>query len=341
MTELKQTKGGSAKNAALLLAANIVAGVLTPLGLSWLGGVEFGLAQGTIVGLLITLTLTAAELLLKVEEIYSLRRDEVELWAARKGIDDVLTGIRTGLHTMVADDSLRDSFYLDYYSRELALTNTRVQNTVVRKEILLDRHHIDSTRVLLSIYDSKEHTVFRAIAPLGDVSSDFDVTFSIYFHAWIDMLKSNKVKSLKRIFIYSDKSEFENQYARKLVAVHNSKVRGLEARAVSRDEFFRFKEDYHITDGVDDIGLFSNKYIYRGQTRQGSDISGTFSRDQGLIDTYLSFFDALWDSKSAQPVSAFVSESITVDQLFTQSFMLPSNPLQIEDEKDKENGEGS
>ncbi len=107
------------------------------------------------------------------------------------------------------------------------------------------------------------------------------------------------------------------------MAFHNGSTAGLEARVVSAREFYRFKEDFHITDGVDDIGVFSDLYVYLGRTRRGADISGSFSRDARLISSYTSFFDALWSSSAAHPVTDFVTEVVTEEQLFKKSYALP------------------
>lgn len=330
-------QNSAAVTAVILLGANIVAGALTPLGLSWLTGSSLSLAEGTTVALLTVLSLSAGELIYKVEQLYSLRRGEIEFWNLREGIDNTLVKIRTGLHSIVADPSLRDSFYLDHYSRELQLIESHVQTTIARKEIPLERHHIDSTKVLLSLFQSKKHNSFRATSLLSDIGDDFDVTFQIYFREWFRLINRKKVQ-VQRLFIYGDLSELSSTNARKLLAFHNQNIPGLEAKIINVTEFHRFKADYHITDGVDDIGIFSDAYIYLGRTRRGASIAGIFSRDRQLIDLYTSLFDALWNSHTAEPVTAFVQGRVDEDQLFSKSFVLPatSAPLQVTQDKSKE-----
>nr|WP_321441116.1 hypothetical protein [uncultured Hyphomonas sp.] len=268
------------------------------------------------------MTLTLGEILFYVKSTHDLRVGEVELWEFRRGVDGVIGEIRTGLHHVIADDNLRDSFFLDHYRRELELLQKRVQHTISKREVLLDRHHIDSTEVLLSLYDSPDHTDFLATHVVSDITDDFDVTYQVYFFAWLERLKSRKVKSIKRLFVYDSIDEFSRQNAWKLAAYHNSGIEGLEAKAIQRAELLRFKSDYHITDGVEDFGIFSNAYIYLGKQRKDEQISGFFSRDETLIKNYTSCFTALWNSASATPIKRIVPETTSPEQLFDKRFRL-------------------
>ena len=141
------------------------------------------------------LVLTLGETLYKVEQMRTDRRGEIELWNNRQSIDSSVSRVRAGLHQIVMDDDLRDSFYVDHYKRDLEFLDSRIQNTVNTKEMFIDRNHIDSTEILLALYDSKLHSVFRATHCLSDVTDEFDVTFKIYFYAWLRRLESKKVRA--------------------------------------------------------------------------------------------------------------------------------------------------
>lgn len=307
----------------LLLIVNIIVGVGIPFLVSRFSATPLSLGEGTLLAFLILMTLTLIEVLFIVKLTYDLKVGELEIWDHRQGVDGVIGKIRTGLHHVIADENLRDSFFLDHYRRELELLLSRIQHTISKREVLLDRHHIDSTEVLLSLYDSSDHEEFLATHVVGDITDYFDVTYQVYFDAWLKRLKEGKVKSLRRLFVYEDEKEFERLNARKLAAFHNSKVPGLEAKAIKRSELMRFKNDYFITDGVEDFGIFSNAYIYLGQRRQNDDISGYFSRDQVLIRNYTNCFNALWSATSTVPIKTLVSDSISPQQLFDQSYKFP------------------
>lgn len=308
----------------LLLLINLVIGVGVPFLVSLLSSTPLTLGEGTMLAFLILMTLTLGEILFYVKNTHDLRVGEVKLWEYRKGVDGVIGEIRTGLHHVIADDNLRDSFFLDHYRRELELLQSRVQHTISKREVLLDRHHIDSTEVLLSLYDSSDHTTFLATHVVRDITDEFDVTYQVYFFAWLERLKAKKVKSLKRLFVYDHIDEFERQNAWKLAAFHNSGIEGLEAKAIQRSELRRFKSDYHITDGVEDFGIFSNAYIYLGKQRKDEEISGFFSRDETLIRNYTNCFNALWSSASAVPLDKIIAESATPEQLFDKGYSLTS-----------------
>jgi hypothetical protein len=246
----------------------------------------------------------------------TLRREEAEVWATSDELDEVLATIRAGTHAINTGSSRRDTFYLDHYLRELRRLEGQLKTTLLRKEIVIEHHHIESTRVLLSLFEEPQHSRFRATALLSDIGEEFDATYVFYFNEWLRLLKRKKVRRLQRLFLYDDITQFQRPLTQKLVAFHNSKVTGLEAKAVPIGEFRRFKADFHLDDGIDDIGIFSDVYIYMGHVRQGSNIAGHFSRDKTAIEGYTAMFDALWGSNTARPLTDFVAEAIAVEELF-------------------------
>lgn len=317
----KLTSGG--RGVSLLLLGNVIVGVGVPLIVASLAGIDLTVEEGALVSLLAVLVLTLAEMLYKIEQMRSQYLSELETWDRRQAVDDTLSRVRAGLHQLVLDEDLRDSFYLDHYQRDLELLVSRVQASLNTKEIQIERHHIDSTEVLLSIYDRKEHSIFRATHCLSDITDSFDPTFRVYFHAWLERLKSRKVKEFRRLFIVDSAAQFDHVNTRKLIAFHNSKTRGLVAKLVQRNELHRFKSDYQIDDGVDDFGIFSDEYIYLGKTRKDDNISGSFGRDKALIANYTHMYDALWNSQSATDISQAVPEAIDVKQLFDPHYSIP------------------
>jgi hypothetical protein len=322
MMKNRSLKGLDRQRVALLLLGNLVVGIGLPIAISLLAKKSVDNVQSGIVGLLIFTALTAVEALLRVDQLYAVRVGQAELWRQRSAVDSTLIEVRTGLHEIIADESLRDSFFLDYYQRELDLVKSRVRDTIANREILIDRHHIDSTYVLLSMYDKPEHKEFRATTVLQDVGDTFDVTYEVYFHEWLKRLNAGKVTTLRRLFILDKPEELNRENVRKLLAFHIGKVPGLQSKLVNKNEFLRFKSDYHIQDNVMDVGIFSNEYVYLGQTRRGENISGHFSRDPVLIRTYASVFDAVWSSAWAHPLTQYITRSITADELFNPAFHL-------------------
>lgn len=333
-----------ASGVAILLSGNVVLGVGVPLVVARFASIDLSIEEGALVSLLAVLVLTLAEVLYKVEQMRSAHMGEQAVWDRRHSVDDALSRLRGGLHQLVLDEDLRESFYLDHYQRDLELLLSRVQTSLNTKEIQIDRNHIDSTAVLLSIYDNKEHSLFLATHCLSDVTDTFDPTFRVYFHAWLDRLKSRKVREFRRLFVLDDIAQLDHPNSRKLVAFHNGSTRGLSAKIVNRAELHRFKADYQLNDGVDDFGVFSSEYIYLGQTRQDENISGSFSRDRSLIDKYTNMYEALWDSQFAQEVGSVVAESVTIDQLFDPLYAIPNviegDPAATKDTSDAEEENG-
>jgi len=311
---------------ALLLGGNFVVGVGLPLLVDVFSERALSRTEQALVALAIFTALSAVEILLKVESIYGLRLTEFGIWKQRNSLDQTLNEIRTGLHDIVVDSGTRDTFFLDHYARELDFLNGRVQDTIANREIQIERHHIDSTHVLLSIYDSPDNTVFRATAVCADVGDEFDITYEVYFNEWLKRLKNGTVTSLRRIFIYSSREELAHPNLIKLLAFHVGETPGLEAKLVPAREYMRFKDDYHVQDASLDIGIFSDQYVYLGRTRREDNISGYFSREKRLIAVHTDVFDGVWNSAWAVPVGRFIHQSITADELFDSSFALPSTP---------------
>jgi hypothetical protein len=318
----RPTRREQGLKATIFLILNVVAGIGLPFGISLYDPTALTLLDGVIVGLLTVVGLTLFELVYAVFSLVALRTQEYKLWVSRTNVDTTLTSIRSGLHTIILDDELRDSFFLDHYTRELELVDSRIQTTITRKEMLLDRFHIDSTEVLLALFDDRSHNQFLATHVLADVTDSFDVTYQMYFFAWLEKLETKKVKSLKRLFILEDETELERENVKRLLAFHNNDIPGLEAKVVKRSELIRVKSDYLIDDGVTDIGIFSNQYVYLGSTRQDDQISGHFTRDKKTIHKYTACFNTVWDSASAQPVSDYVTKKVPAAEIFQNRKLL-------------------
>jgi hypothetical protein len=158
---------------AVLTVANVIIGVGVPLIVEWITPVQLDPLQGAIIAMLVILILTTVEALARIEQVYAIRRRESDLWTQRSGVDATTADIQAGLHQLITDDELQDSFYLDHYNKELQQLRSRIQATILTKEIYLDRHHIDATKVLLSIYNSPKHAEFRATHVLADITDVF------------------------------------------------------------------------------------------------------------------------------------------------------------------------
>ena len=323
----RRTAREGALLSVIVIIVNIATGIGIPLIVRFFTPMALSGFESVLLGLLIIISLSLFEAIFALASIKSIRLSEYEIWSNRLNIDRMLENVRTSLHKIVVDDELRDSFFLDHYTRELALLDDRLQTTITRKQMLLDRFHIESTEVLLSLYDRSEHTEFLATHVLADITELFDVTYQFYFDAWLKRLKSQKVKSLRRLFILDDSEELGRPNVRKLLAFHNNEIRGLQAKIIPKSEVLRVKSDFYINDGVLDFGIFSNAYIYLGSTRKDDQIAGYFSRDSKAIQKYSSAFNTIWNSSSAKPVSDYIQATITPEQLFERSSTLekPTN----------------
>ena len=316
----------------VVLLINIVVSVGIPLIINlfqkdkWDRG---SITLDTVLALALFITFTAVEILIRLDRVYSLRTGEVALWKDKDKTDHLLSDIRGGLHEIIVERNLRNSFFIDHYQRELGVLRSQVQRTITDSEVPIERHHIESTYVLLSLYEQKEHSVFRATAVCSDVGDTFDVTYQVYFREWMRRLHDGKVGSLRRLFLYSDPNELMTQNNLKLLAVHNQSVDNLVGKIVRVDDFLRTKADFFITDGVLDIGIFSNQLVYLGQTRHDADITGRFSKDDELIEKYTYMFDAVWDSSYCTPVHEVLQGKLDPSDMFNPAVVVNRTQFDI------------
>ena len=201
------------------LLVNSCVSILVPLAIELVSG-GLSTLQSVGVGLAVFVWLTSIEALALIREVFELRVGEVRIWEDRLATDNVLSDIRTGLHDMAGHAVLRDAFFLDYYRRELALVRQQVKNTLANLEIPIERHHIESTEKLLSVFDNAAHSSFWATAVCGDIGDSFDVTYQFYFNAWVRRLRDGTVDDLRRIFVFSDTAELLRPNTLKLLAFH-------------------------------------------------------------------------------------------------------------------------
>ena len=338
MTTAVSRKAGeipAPKKVAIMIVINIIVAATIPLLLDYFNKDLFTLTNEIILGFLIKITLSLSELIYLTQQIYNTDIILSDIWDNKHEIDSVIGNIRKNLHDIIQHQS-SDNFYFEHYKSELLWIEGRLRDTIGRKEIVLDRHHINATNALLSIFDSKDHNTFRATHLLWQTGDKFDVTYQVYFKAWIEKLKEGKVREIRRVFVYDKSDDLESKNAKKLLAYHRGTDLALHARIVTRSELNRFKADFNISDGVEDFGIFSDTYLYLGSTRNREQISGRFSKDKSRIENYISCFDALWSSPVAQPLTNYGRETVSEKELFDESFELNnSNPNDRHDEKHK------
>ena len=75
--------------------------------------------------------------------------------------------------------------------------------------------------------------------------------------------------------------------------------------------------DYHLQYLMSDFGIYSNKYLYKGQINKLNEIVGTYSKDRDEITRFIDFFDTCWNS----PIASIYDFSkkvnkITLEELF-------------------------
>lgn len=339
MAKLVSRKAGEIappKKVAITLSVNLITAVVIPLILDYFSKSLFSLTDEVIIGFLIAITMSLAELVFLTQHIYDTEIKQAELWEQKHAIDGVISNMRANMHSII-ENYHSEGFYFEHYKSELLWIQNRLQDTIGRKEITLDRHHIDATHALLSIFDAPQHNTFRATHLLWEMGDEFDVTYQVYFNAWLDKLKEGKVTEIRRVFVYRDLNDLCGRNARKLLAFHLGTSLPIHGKIVSRSELGRFKADFNITDGVEDFGVFSDMYLYLGSSRSRDQIAGVFSRDEARIKKYIACFDALWNSPAAQSLSKFVQDKIDEVELFDGSFILPPRTPYLLQKPEREN----
>lgn len=312
----------TAAKAGGLVFVNLVIAIVLPLLLDYFKSGLFNLSEEIIIGFLVIITLTLSEAFIYIYLLNSRSIQQLDVWQSKSDIDSLLNDIRYHMHKLIDNSEIQDKFFLEHYRYEIKQLKSWLQNTITKNEIPIERNHIEATDTLLAIYDRKSDDTFLASHLLWETGDNFDVTYQFYFNAWIKKIKENNVQQLNRLFIYRTKEDFKIPLARKLVAFHNNHIDGLNAKAIARSELNRFKKDFHITDGVEDFGIFSDLYLYLGSSRNAEQISGIFSRDKERIMTYINMFNALWNSHAAKSLDKYVSDVVTEEQLFDSSFIL-------------------
>lgn len=307
----------------LLLSFNLIGAILFPLIINYATNNSLLLTDEIILGFLFAITLVLIELLFYIKIIHSLKIEHTKLWKYKNEIDLYIFSIRNSMHTIIDDENKKYDFFYEHYKYELGLIRKHLEDTLTRNEIIIERNHIENTNTLLSLYNERKHNIFRATHLLWLTDDTFDVTYKFYFEAWLEKLNNGKVKTIQRLFVYKDLEDFNIMNARKLLAFHNANKNIISTRIISQQELSRFKADFNILDGVEDFGIFSNVYVYLGKTRNADNISGVFSQDQEKINTYIQMFESLWNSPTTQPITDYISDEITLTQLFDNEYSLP------------------
>lgn len=314
----------SGVKAGAMLLLNIFVAAAIPIIIHRFDAELFTFEAEVILGLLIAIILTLAELLALSQSIFDTERAELKLWMRRSNVDGMVSDIRHHLHQLAHDHGADNNLFLDYYENELTTFEAKLRDTLGRNEIILNHYHILTTDSLLKSYRGAEQDFFRATNLLWEVTPFFDATYREYFFAFLELVREKKIREVRRIFLYQSLDDFKDAHARKLLAFHNNSI-PIKGKVMSLEFFRKIKKDFNIADGVEDFGIYADRYIYLATTRNVGEIAGVFSCNQRLLAQYIKFFDTCWGSTAAVPISNFVVATVTPEQLFDDTYILPSD----------------
>lgn len=311
----------------LTLLINFFVAANMPVVINLIDNQFFTFPQELLFGIGIMIGLTVVEAFAILSKIAKKEEQEFEVWKIRNSVDVLLQEIRAGFYELSRGKKVSADLFSNYYENEIKELSRKISGTVSGEEIVLDKYHIDTTDALLEGFNSREKDIFRATNEAWNPDPFFEVTYREYLYNFSTMVSSGKIKEVRRLFLYKSKHDFESNRMKKLVAFHNNNNQ-LNAKFIDRKDFLKMLRDFGLKDGVEDFGIYSDRYIYLAKKANTEEITGAFSSNKNLIETYMKMFDKCWDSPLSEPSTVITEKVATYDQLFDDDFVLISEEVE-------------
>ncbi len=302
-------------NVAFLVIINLIISVAIPFAFehySWLSE-----SESILFGVLIWILLTATESLYKINEDTETEKKSLVLWNIENEFDTRLSNIREAHRKILANRRDLPDLFQNFFDDRVSALEKLIIEAANSNELHLERSHVVSFSVLLGSFKGSSDDIIRAVHLFEDNEWFFGSIARGYFYQIFELIKSKKIKSVKRLLLYNNDSELQDPRSIKIMKYHTF-TNGYSYKAMNVDEFKSLVRDFRL-DVARDFGIYGNKYMYMSEINRADSLAGYWKKDNAEIGTYVSFFDSCWNSPGAmtiKDIDSMPKTTMPLDSLF-------------------------
>jgi hypothetical protein len=312
-------------NRTLIAIVNLLISVAVPLAITAASPDLFSAGESYLLGVLLFIALTTLEIYVLADQAFKKELRLGKIWDARQRLDSRLQEVRRLFHDVEEHKVGEPDLFVYFFNKKLGDLESTLRDASSKQEIRIDETMLEVTTWLYnSSFHGRDEDIFCAIHFTSDNAFFFDVHARRYFSQAFQLVESGRIKGVRRILIFADAEELEEDKTRKLIAFHQN-TDGYDCRTLSRPIFERIVRDYALHHLVKDFGIYGRSYLYKGVVNRVDEIEGYYSRDKLEINRFIDCFQTCWET-GQEPRPVDVNAKVTMDWLFTagQSNNIPS-----------------
>lgn len=190
-------------------------------------------------------------------------------------------------------------FFKKWYKNDIDELKTNLNDTLQKEFVnfpaskLLDQHH-----PIYQVFDDGENNFFYATSTFKGINWYLSPSGRRFVKFIQKNVESNKIKSVKRLFIYDDangNTELSDPLSQMCFALHKRGV--YDFKVITKDEYTRiFKECDKVGNYKTDFGIYGKKFVWETtrDSNKGELTRGEFSMNEKRVNWYMDLFDTLW-----------------------------------------------
>lgn len=297
----------------IFLIINLIASIVIPILITF-GPVEVSKTNAVIIGFLIFLVLTCAQVLYFVQELIKRRKKKEEVWQAKKKFQRVLKLIADDFSIVVRDRrSDYDRLFEDLIMEEIIRLQDDVSDAASKKEVSVKGHHFKSHKNLEEIFKDSKVNIYSEVYLIEPSSQEFDYIYANFFKMVAKLVEKEEIK-VRTLFVLKDKKGLDDIDIQNLVRFYHH-TKDFDKKIIGVQHFDNLKKEYKVDGDWIDFGIYGDQVIFN--TYNYSDnFSGIFSKDGNYIQQFTDFFDKAWEDSSDLPLIQEQDKSISLNELF-------------------------
>lgn len=296
-----------------IFLVTLVLAIVIPLVLNTLVSKKLSGIDQFLLGVSIYVALTLTTQAYHLRRLDAKSTKDHHLWRINSDFDRRLANIRESFEDITRNRRTDPEFYSLYFERSLEIFELTINEAASNCELLVDENHLSTTDMLLASFSGREQDVARFVHYFQDNDWMFDTWARNYCVRLWDLVKSRKLREVKRLFIVREPGEEGWEQSKKLMEFHGANEH-YDYRILPEETYDHIVHDYHMREQFKDFGIYGDWYVYRTIAAAPERIEGMFSSSERKIRDYQHLFQKCWDHapKPAQPAK----KEMTPEELF-------------------------
>lgn len=305
----------------ILLIGNIIISVIMPafvfpkcsLELS-----DFENIMSVFLGIIVLFTL---EIYIYVNIMYQSNKEEQEIYQLDSNSDKKLFNIMQLVKVINHNSFEGNDLFRFYINKKIDDLYNLVSDACNKHEIKIEDTMIEITNEMYaSAFIGDKESIFRPMYLCSDNDFFFESFGKSYFEIAYKLTRNRKCKTIKRLFVYNDDVELEDERVKKLIYFHNT-TSSYACKTLKQDVYDRIKDDFGLNYVTGSFAVYGSRYLYTERTAQMvGHVIGYYSKDKDNILKFINFFERCWQQATVYNISS--NKKISVANVFDEGWNL-------------------